>query len=76
MLYIKAHTCLPSLVAAGALALARYISRLPICTKETIVLTQYDLKDIKDVFFMLNDALNIPKQVSLDAVCQKYNCEE
>lgn len=76
MSLMNVHVCTnyaPSLIVAGALALARVTCSQPICSPETLALTKYDMMEIKSVFLDLNEIFITKSRSELKAVFNKYN---
>ncbi|XP_061386921.1 G2/mitotic-specific cyclin-A [Musca vetustissima] len=71
--YLRFH---PSLISAAALALARYLCKLPVWSAELEEITTYRLEDLREVFLCLCKthvaAATLPQQ----AIQEKYKAEK
>ncbi|XP_011290998.2 G2/mitotic-specific cyclin-A [Musca domestica] len=71
--YLRFH---PSLISAAALALARYLCKLPIWSAELEEITTYRLEDLREVFLCLCKTHVAAAALPQQAIQEKYKAEK
>ncbi|XP_073837052.1 G2/mitotic-specific cyclin-A-like [Musca autumnalis] len=71
--YLRFH---PSLISAAALALARYLCKLPVWSSELEEITTYRLEDLREVFLCLCKSHVAAATLPQQAIQEKYKAEK